>query len=124
MIKESVTIDETIALLNEILTLDSTSAHALVEDRWRCNEAITEHPPIRVSQEQPGAAHVGILGVLNGIFGVDDAGWGPISVVFEADGHISRFERTARTLPKPSKLVKDWSIEAYKAWKRKNDPAP
>lgn len=99
MIKEHVSVDDALRILNEILALDPSIAHALVERRWGCNKALADHPTIQVSQDQYGT-HVGILGVLNGIFGADDEGWGPICAVVEDDGRISRFERTAKTIPK------------------------
>ena len=98
MIREHITVDQTLALLNELLALDPSVAHALVERRWACNKAVADHPTIQVTQDQYGT-HVGLLGILNGIFGADEEGWGPICAVFD-EGRIQRFERTSRTIPK------------------------
>jgi hypothetical protein len=39
---------------------------------------------------------VGFLGVLNGLFGTRDDGWGEISAIFDKSEKLVRFERTPR----------------------------
>ena len=90
--------DRAIEVLNEIVKLDPKAAHDLVEYRVPCNMALGDHPSVQVVQGDEGLA-VGLLGVLNGIFGTDENGWGTLCAVFEDDGTLVRFERTKRTLP-------------------------
>ena len=94
--KDSITIDETIELLNSMLNADRPATAALVANRVPCNEALADHDTIQVS-EQNGGFHVGLLGVINGLFGVDEYGWGPIATVWTHDvgefGFLERFER-------------------------------
>lgn len=82
-LKESVTIDEAIALLNEAVDLDADAMHRLVNKRVRCNAALADHPAIQVLNSAPSA--VGLLGILNGLFGVDERGWGAITAVYDGE---------------------------------------
>lgn len=93
--RNSLTIDEAIVSLNDMLKADARAMTALVEQRVACNEAMANHPSVQVTKR--GNAHaMGLLGVLNGIFGADKTGWGPISAVFEDDdlNTVVGFKRT------------------------------
>jgi len=86
----SVTPEDVVKLLNEAVKLDPAAMRALVEARVPCNEALADHPTIQVSayNEQtgkptPGNFKVGILGLLNGLFGTDSVGWGFITANFD-----------------------------------------
>lgn len=93
MIHETRSVQETIDFLNELLKLDEPAITRLIESRVACNEDLTEHPTVQV-QDVVGAPSVGLLGILNGLFGTDEKGWGPITAVVEDDGTISSFKRT------------------------------
>lgn len=87
--KTSTTPEDVVNLLNEAVKLDPQAMYALVEARVPCNEALADHPTIQVSayDEQtgkptPGQFRVGILGLLNGLFGTDSVGWGFITANF------------------------------------------
>lgn len=95
--RETVTIDDAIALLNEALRLDPNAMNALIDARVVCNSALAEHPTIQVDGRTE-APRVGILGVLNGLFGVREDGWGPITAMVD-EGHVTGFQRS----PDPSK---------------------
>lgn len=92
MIKEAVSIDDVILVLNDLLAADPDAAHALVEQRVKCSEKLANHPTIQVHCLDGQKPTVGLLGVINGIFGVDQDGWGPIVAVFEDDGRLVRFQ--------------------------------
>lgn len=68
MLKPSVTIEETIALLNSALETDREAISSLIEHRVPCSDAMAEHPTIQVSPNQT----VGLLGIINGLFGTDE----------------------------------------------------
>ena len=96
MIHKTVSFQEVIDVLNGALALDREAVEVLVEQRVPCNEALADHPTIQVQGDDSGAA-VGLLGVLNGLFGTDEEGWGPIAAVFDDDdGHLIRFEVASR----------------------------
>ena len=84
-------------ILNHALSVDHRAMQGLFEVRIQCTEALANHPTIQVATENvddPAMRHsVGLLGILNGLFGVDSKGYGPISCVFSTeDKHIYRFE--------------------------------
>ena len=81
-IREEATIGEVIHLLNELIDLDRPAMGALFANRVPCNPSLADHPTVQVGM-QHGGYHVGLMGILNGLFGVDDNGWGPIALVFD-----------------------------------------
>lgn len=88
--KATVTPEEVVQVLNEAVKLDPKAMYALVEARVPCNEALADHPTIQVSaydeqtgEPTPGQFKVGILGLLNGLFGTDSKGWGYIMANFD-----------------------------------------
>ncbi len=92
MRKPAITVDDAIGLLNEAVALDRPAMAALLANRVPCNAAFADHPTIQV-QAQHGGYHVGLLGIINGLFGVDDDGKGPICSVF-TDGQLQEFAKT------------------------------
>ncbi|APU88927.1 hypothetical protein Rctr197k_121 [Virus Rctr197k] len=95
MIHEQRTLDETIAFLNEVLALDPAAVTRLVETRVSCTEALADHPSVQVQDHKTGTPSVGLLGLLNGLFGADEENWGAIAALFEDDGRLVRFERSS-----------------------------
>lgn len=79
--KEQITLDEAIAYLDELVTLDTPAMGALIANRVPCNEALADHPAVQAS-EQHGGFHIGLIDIINGMFGVHD-GWGPITFTFD-----------------------------------------
>lgn len=77
-------------MLNDALQLDPEAITYLMDARVPCNDAMGQHPTIQVGC-QGGECRVGLLGVLNGLFGLDDqTGWG--AIVAEMDGErVTRF---------------------------------
>ena len=90
MLKLNVGVLDVIDLLNEALKLDSKAISDLIAYHAPCNESLGNHPTIQVAPEG-----VGMLGILNGLFGVSDRGWGSIAVVVEDDGTVVGFEETS-----------------------------
>ena len=93
MMLEHVAIDDVVHYLNEILALDSTAVSAMLNNRVRCNQALADHPTVQVG-EADGGFYVGLLGIINGMFGAyDDDYSGPICCEFD-NGTPIRFRRT------------------------------
>jgi len=93
-IKQSVSIEDAIELLNELLILDNNAIGALVANRVPCNELIADHYSVQVEQRN-GGFNVGLLGIINGLFGVDEDGWGAITCEFDC-GNLIKFRKTSR----------------------------
>ena len=85
---ESVTIDGAVKLLNEMLAADVGATAALIANRVPCNKALADHPTIQVHR-QHDVTFVGLLGVINGLFGVDSDDEWPIGYVFDNEADPS-----------------------------------
>lgn len=82
MLKDSVTIDDVIELLNDAFTKDPEAMNDLALSRVTCNEVLADHPTIQVGKFG-NEYKVGIIGILNGIFGMADDGFGAIAGDFD-----------------------------------------
>jgi hypothetical protein len=90
---------EAIRVLNEALERDPVAVSRLIAYRVPCNIQLADHPSIQVggSNAPPDPAHeVGILGIINGLFGTRTDGWGFITAIIEDDGRVLRFDLTRR----------------------------
>lgn len=90
IIKESVTLQETVDFLNELLVTDPTAISSLFSVRLACNKKLADHETVQVGALSKSFFQVGMIGILNGLFGIDKYGWGHISADYE-DGKIIRF---------------------------------
>lgn len=93
--KKRISPEDAIRVLNEMLEADPRATKVLVENRVPCNKDLAEHPTIQCGAypDGEGPVKVGLMGVINGLFGADDDGWGCIAAIVEEDGQILRFER-------------------------------
>lgn len=82
---------QAVDLLNRALRHDPEAVALLVEHRVTANEDLMNDPTIQCIRTAVGAHEVGLLGIINGIFGIrkDSVGW--IAAVFDGDT-ILRFE--------------------------------
>lgn len=60
-------------------------------DRKECNEKLAEHETIQIHLSN-GVYRVGVLGLINGMFGIDENGYGAIMMILE-DGVITKFKK-------------------------------
>lgn len=97
-IKTSITLDEAIVFLDSLVKIDASALCGLIEHRVLCNDALADHPTVQVGSPPGEPARVGVLGILNGLFGANEAGWGPIGANFDDDGRLTSFDRTKQTL--------------------------
>ena len=88
MIRKSISLDFVVDYLNDLIKIDRPAIAALIANRVPCNMELAEHESVQCGV-QNGGYHVGMLGVINGIFGVDEDGWGAIIFVFDKDGNLS-----------------------------------
>lgn len=91
MIKESVSPQDVIDLLNQAFKLDPQAIEKLFAVRVQCNESLAEHPTIQVRDYGPDSPNVGVIGLLNGIFGVDDEESGIIGSIYD-DNELQGFK--------------------------------
>lgn len=89
MLRDSITMEEVVAFLNNLLQIDCIAMSELVGTRVRCNPNMADHPSVQVmARNDPetgevGDFRVGIFGILNGMFGIQEDGMGPMLYLIE-----------------------------------------
>jgi hypothetical protein len=95
MLKQSITIDQVIEFLNELVQQDEKVCRAMYQMRIPCNRTLVDNSPIQCRNEE--FPTTSMLGILNGMFGQIESGprkgWGPICVIPDEDNHIKGFNR-------------------------------
>lgn len=91
-------IAEAILVLNRIHDADKTVLPALINFRVPCNDAVADDPTVQVGPMKIpyGDRHcdVGLLGIVNGLFGCDERTIGFICARYDADHNLVGFMRT------------------------------
>ena len=82
--------EDAIEVLNRIHSTDPTVLPQLIAYRVPCNEGLVDDPTVQVGVHD-GTAEVGLLGIINGIFGVDERSWGFIAAIYDDDGVLLGF---------------------------------
>lgn len=85
-------IDDTIKYINELIEIDRIAIAALIANRVPCNQQLADHSTVQV-YAQHGGYLVGMLGILNGLFGICENGLGPIVFIFK-DGNLMMVGKT------------------------------
>ncbi len=96
---EFVSINEVIQFLNELLSIDSVAINKLLTIRVPCNKDLDNHETVQTFKVQGQGKLacdldlcddgpktipvVGILGILNGMFGINSDRFGPIMMLIE-----------------------------------------
>jgi len=89
MIKDKISIEETVIFLNSLLEIDPIAITTLFSIRTACNQNLAKHDTVQVGV-QGKYAQVGMIGIFNGLFGKDSYGWGHISADYD-NGVIKKF---------------------------------
>ena len=80
-----------VAFLNDLVELDKPAVAALIANRVPCSQAMADHPTVQVGGPRE-AYRVGMLGILNGLCGIDSRGWGGVVAVYDGpDGALVKF---------------------------------
>ncbi len=75
--------------LDELIKIDPKAMQALVEARVPCGDALSDHPTVQCGIRKDGeGAEVGLIGILNGLCGALEDGYGAVSVIVEQDGTL------------------------------------
>ena len=83
MIETNVTPTDVVEFLNNLLKIDPVSIGNIFGFRVPCNKDLADHPTVQVGCEKD-FCQVGIVGILNGLFGVHEkSGWGCISIIMD-----------------------------------------
>lgn len=93
--RPSVTVDDAINYLNDLLQIAPAEIQTLVALRIPAPQSLVEHETVQVQSPTvalDGPPVVGLLGILNGLFGTDLDGAGPIAAVYDEDWNIVKFQ--------------------------------
>jgi hypothetical protein len=99
MIRQALSPAEAVRILNELVVCDAQALQTLVEHRVTCNVALADHPEAQVGKTD-GQWHIGLLGVLNALFGTlgseagTKEGWGALAGVYDDEGRLVNFVLT------------------------------
>ena len=88
-----ITAEETVSFLNLALALDKEAIETLFKTHVLCNENLASHPTIQVYSPalSGGGVGIGILGLLNGMFGANTYGYGCIYMRLDEKNNIVEF---------------------------------
>ena len=85
-------IEDAVRVLNEALEADPVAISVLFTHPVPCNSKLANHPTVQVSKEGDSVWHVRLLGIINGLFGVDAEQWGYIYMSLSPYGTIEKFD--------------------------------
>jgi hypothetical protein len=95
MAQDRVLAQRIVNVLNEAFAADADAMHNLIETRVPINDKLAHHPTIQcVAIDERGVKPryaFGILGLLNGLCGVNEHGWGPVAASFNDDVNSPSF---------------------------------
>ena len=83
-----------IEYLNSLIKLDKDAIGRLIELRTPCNNNLAKHETVQVLDEGTNnnpKYSVGLLGILNGLCGIDDDGYGFIMAEIDGDNNLIKF---------------------------------
>jgi len=83
--RRKVTLNQTVIYLNQLLEADPQAISGVIEARVACNDKLANHPSV-VIFKQDSANLVGMLGILNGLFGKGKDGMPQIVAGFDLEG--------------------------------------
>jgi len=83
--------ESVVRFLNSLLEIDRDAISGVFLGHVPCNKGLSDHRTVQVLNIK-GITSVGPLGILNGIFGVNNAGYGCIFAITSDDGkYIKEF---------------------------------
>jgi len=95
-------VDQAIEVLNRIHKADPTVMQSLIFHRVPCNQLVADDPTVQVGRgvNLSTGWEVGILGIINGLFGSDEHGWGHIYANFDSNNSDAKLLNFSR-IPQP-----------------------
>ena len=102
-----------VRVLNEALNADRRAVEGIFGIAFPCNQELAKHPTVQVDGEDHiyGTPSITVLGLINGLFGVDDDDWGYIAKI--VNPHSSE----------PSRIVRFVDLRVYDENERRLEDA-
>lgn len=88
-------VDRAIKVLNQAIELDKEAITALLFLRVSCNEDLANHDTIQVLASTHKNYQVGVLGIINGILGIN-GDYGPVAASFDKNKNLIEFKRLSK----------------------------
>ena len=91
MIKQQITPQDAVDYLNDLVKRDPDAIRFLMIHKVQCNQALADHPSCQVDgySRQDGQCCVGMLGVINGLFGWQEKDhYGCIEAIVDRQGDV------------------------------------
>ena len=85
MINETISIDNVIEYLNSVLDADPLALRALLCAFVPCNDRLAKHPTAIVSAEWIEGPTIGLMGLINGMFGISEDNYAAICYKIDTD---------------------------------------
>jgi len=92
MIHQTISIGHAVKVLNRALESDPVAIQVLINTRVPCNDKLRRDPTIQVVKD----SMVGLLGIINGLFGTDVDGYGTIAAKFESGKLVEFYDLERR----------------------------
>jgi len=92
MIHSTISIGHAIKVLNRALESDPVAIQVLIDARVPCNDKLRMDPTVQVSKD----SMVGLLGIINGLFGADFDGYGTIAAKYESGKLVEFYDLERR----------------------------
>ncbi|MFJ7954629.1 hypothetical protein ACIQZG_24335 [Lysinibacillus sp. NPDC096418] len=107
----TVSIDDVIKVLNDALNHDRVVIQNVIESRVPCSDSFIEHPSIQVGHNHEGHVEIGIIGIINSLFGTDDNGYGPGGTEYDGGGQLCSFVKMWHDTDLLSRLAgSEWPV--------------
>lgn len=98
--KPNVNVDTVVNILNEMFRADPKAMQALVEYRVSCSDSLRDHNTAQViCNEDLSDPKIGLLGVLNGVVGIQSNGLGFLAGEFNENGDLIGFANITKEDP-------------------------
>lgn len=90
----TVTLDEILDRLNSALEADRKAVSYLITHKICCNDKLADHPTVQCGMLNKDQYTIGMLGIINGIIGIKDDGYGYICANIDENGIVLEFVAT------------------------------
>ena len=96
MFDDNITPEKLVGFLNNLIELDSNFITSIFQIRIPCNKEMAEYKTVQVRYDDLGSSRLnhyrlGLLGLFNGMFGVNENEYGCICMSVRSSGVVDKF---------------------------------
>lgn len=104
VVESRINAEAVVAALNSLVEADRECLTKMIDMRVPCNTTLLDHPTAQVVCD--GAVNgevinprIGLLGVVNGLLGITEQGWGYIAAEMDEEGNFHRYVQNPKLVP-------------------------